>query len=136
MIDDRQKHLLFMAAEDMIVNGLNNGKVQIISSGYDLNQAKRYLQETYAKIALPVRYGQDTQTSGGGLFGKNKASSVDTDLARLLRDASVEEMLCKSEWLWNQHNAKCLENQLRRKHICQLHVLVKVIHRMLENRVT
>ena len=72
MIDDRQKHLLFMAAEDMIVNGLGGGKLQIISSGYDLNTAKKYLQETYAKIVLPAKYGQETQTSGGGFFGKNK----------------------------------------------------------------
>ncbi len=75
MIDDRQKHLLFMAAEDMIVNGLGGGKLQIISSGYDLYTAKKYLQETYAKIVLPAKYGQETQTSGGGFFGKNKKLS-------------------------------------------------------------
>lgn len=73
MIDDRQKHLLFMAAEDMVVNGLGGGKIQIISSGYDLNTAKRYLQETYNKIVLPAKYGQETQTSGGGFFERTKA---------------------------------------------------------------
>ena len=136
MIDDRQKHLLFMAAEDMIVNGLGGGKLQIISSGYDLNTAKKYLQETYAKIVLPAKYGQETQTSGGGFFGKNKSSAADADLARLLRDASVEEMLCKSEWLWNQHNDKGLEKPTAEEATYAVACLVKVIHRMLDKKGT
>ena len=136
MIDDRQKHLLFMAAEDMIVNGLGGGKLQIISSGYDLNTAKKYLQETYAKIVLPAKYGQETQTSGGGFFGKNKGSAADADLARLLRDASVEEMLCKSEWLWNQHNDKGLEKPTAEEATYAVACLVKVIHRMLDKKGT
>ena len=136
MIDDRQKHLLFMAAEDMVVNGLGGGKIQIISSGYDLNTAKRYLQETYNKIVLPAKYGQETQTSGGGFFGKNKGSAADADLARLLRDASVEEMLCKSEWLWNQHNDKGLEKPTAEEATYAVACLVKVIHRMLDKKGT
>jgi hypothetical protein len=134
MIDDRQKHLLFMAAEDMIVNGLNNGKVQIISSSYDLNQAKKYLQDTYAKTILPAKYGESTQQSSGGLFGKNKASAMDNDLARLLRDASVEEMLCKSEWLWNQHVEKNLEKPTPEEATYAVACLVKVVHRMLDKK--
>ena len=136
MIDDRQKHLLFMAAEDMIVNGLGGGKLQIISSGYDLNTAKKYLQETYAKIVLPAKYGQETQASGGGFFGKNKGSAADADLARLLRDASVEEMLCKSEWLWNQHNDKGHEKPTAEEATYAVACLVKVIHRMLDKKGT
>jgi hypothetical protein len=135
MIDDRQKHLLFMAAEDMIVNGLNNGKVQIISSGYDLNQAKKYLQDTYSKTILPAKYGETTtQSSGGSLFGKNKASAMDNDLLRLLRDASVEEMLCKSEWLWNQHTEKGLDKPTPEEATYAVACLVKVVHRMLDKK--
>lgn len=136
MIDDRQKHLLFMAAEDMIVNGLNNGRVQIISSSYDLNQAKRYLQETYSKIVLPAKYNSEaSQQSGGGrLFGKDKAPVLDADLTKLLRDAMIEEMLCKSEWLWNQHTAKGQDAPTPEEATYAVACLVKVVHRMLDKK--
>ena len=42
MIDDRQKTLVFMAAEDMIVNGLNGGKIAIINSNYEPRKAEKY----------------------------------------------------------------------------------------------
>lgn len=138
MIDDRQKHLLFMAAEDMIVNGLNNGRVQIISSSYDLNQAKRYLQETYAKIPLPAKYNGDASqgASAGRLFGKDKAPALDNDLVRLLRDAMIEEMLCKSEWLWNQHSSKGQDAPTPEEATYAVACLVKVVHRMLDKKST
>lgn len=137
MIDDRQKHLLFMAAEDMIVNGLNNGRVQIISSSYDLNQAKRYLQETYAKIVLPAKYQSEgaPQPGGGGkLFGKDKAPTLDNDLLRLLKNATIEEMLCKSEWLWNQHTAKGQDTPTPEEATYAVACLVKVVHTMLDKK--
>lgn len=135
MIDDRQKHLLFMAAEDMIVNGLNNGRVSIINSSYDLNQAKRYLQDTYTKIVLPAKYNSEgTQTSGGKFFGKDKGPALDTDLQRLLKNATIEEMLCKSEWLWNQHTAKGLDKPTPEEATYAVACLVKVVHRMLDRK--
>lgn len=137
MIDDRQKHLLFMAAEDMVVNGLSNGKVQIISSDYDLNQAKRYLQETYARIVLPAKYNQEQAgSSSGGLFGKSKSSTPENDLAKLLKDAAIEEMLCKSEWLWNQHTEKNRDKQTPEEATYAVACLVKAIHRMLDKKGT
>ncbi len=135
MIDDRQKHLLFMAAEDMIVNGLNGGKVPTISASYDLETAKKYLQDTYNKLVLPAKYGNEAvQSSGGGLFGKNKNSAVDADLQRLLRDATIEEMLCKSEWLWNQHTLKGVDKQTPEEATYAVACLVKVVHRMLDKK--
>lgn len=134
MIDDRQKHLLFMAAEDMIVNGLNNGKVQVINSNYDLNTAKKYLQETYSKIALPAKYGTDTSASSGKWFGKDKDGALGSDLLRLLRDAQVEEMLCKSEWLWHQHIDKAQEKPTPEEATYCVACLVKVVHRMLDKK--
>jgi hypothetical protein len=135
MIDDRQKLLLFMTAEDMVVNGLNGGKVAIINSSYDLNTAKKYLQDTYTKIVLPAKYKVgDTQASGGGLFGKNKGSALDADLQKLLRDATIEEMLCKSEWLWNQYTAKGNEKQTPEECTYAVACLVKVISRMLDKK--
>lgn len=135
MIDDRQKHLLFMAAEDMIVNGLNGGKVPTISASYDLETAKKYLQDTYNKLVLPAKYGNEAvQSSGGGLFGKNKNSAIDVDLQRLLRDATIEEMLCKSEWLWNQHTLKGVDKQTPEEATYAVACLVKVVHRMLDKK--
>ncbi len=135
MIDDRQKHLLFMAAEDMVVNGLNGGKVPTISASYDLETAKKYLQETYSKLVLPAKYGNETtQSSGGGLFGKNKNAAIDADLQRLLRDATIEEMLCKSEWLWNQHTLKGADKQTPEEATYAVACLVKVVHRMLDKK--
>jgi len=63
-------------------------------------------------------------------------SAADADLARLLRDASVEEMLCKSEWLWNQHNDKGLEKPTAEEATYAVACLVKVIHRMLDKKGT
>ena len=136
MIDDRQKHLLFMAAEDMVVNGLGNAKVQIISSNYDLNQAKAYLQETYSKIPVPAKYETENTTSSGGLFGKNKGAGVNADLTRLLRDATIEEMLCKAEWLWNQHTERNNDKQTPEEATYTVACLVKVINRMLDKKGT
>lgn len=137
MIDDRQKHLLFMAAEDMVVNGLGSGKLQIISSSYDLNRAKEYLQETYAKTPVPAKYeAESNSSSGGGLFGKNKGSSSSSDLARLLKDATVEEMLCKAEWLWNQHTEKNRDKPTPEEATYAVACLVRVIHRMLDKKGT
>ena len=138
MIDDRQKHLLFMAAEDMIVNGLNKGKTPIISSGYDLNTAKRYLQETYDKCVLPPKYETESAgtSGGGGFFGKNKGAAMSNDLLRLLRDATIEEMLCKSEWLWHQHVDKGLDKPTQEEATYSVACLVKVVNRILDKKGT
>ena len=39
MLDNRQKILLFMAAEDMVVNGLNSTKKMVLASSYDKRTA-------------------------------------------------------------------------------------------------
>ena len=135
MIDDRQKLLLFMTAEDMVVNGLNNGKVPIISNGYDLNTAKGYLQDTYSKIVLPAKYkSDDTPVSGGGIFGKNKSVPLSADLQKLMRNATCEEMLCKSEWLWNQYAEKKKDKQSPEESTFAVACLIKCINAMLDKK--
>lgn len=134
MLDDRQKMLLFMTAEDMVVNGLNNGKVPIISSGYDLNTAKGYLQDTYSKITLPAKYKVDDTPVSGGIFGKNKSVAISADLQRLLRNATCEEMLCKSEWLWNQYKEKNKEKQTPEECTYSVTCLIKCINTMLDKK--
>ena len=107
MIDDRQKTLIFMAAEDMIVNGLNGGRITVINSEYDPKVAEKHLAKTYADVVVPSRYRKvEASQGGGGLFGKKAAPAQDDDLKKLLDDSKIEEMLLKSEWLWHQHTTK------------------------------
>ena len=56
MIDDRQKALVFMTAEDMICNGLNSGRINIINNNYDPKVAEKQLIKTYAEIVVPAKY--------------------------------------------------------------------------------
>ena len=74
MIDDRQKALVFMTAEDMIVNGLNSGKINIINNNYDPKAAEKHLIKTYAEIVVPAKYKKnEAPQTGGKFFGKNSA---------------------------------------------------------------
>ena len=139
MIDDRQKTLVFMAAEDMIVNGLNGGRIAIINSEYDPKTAEKYLVKTYDEIAVPARYrkgGSDhNQKQGGGLFGRNSSSpSMDNDLKQLLDDSKIEEMLLKSEWLWNQHSTKGQSEQTPQEATYSVVCLVKATEKLLDKK--
>lgn len=71
MIDDRQKALVFMTAEDMICNGLNSGRINIINNNYDPKVAEKQLIKTYAEIVVPAKYKKaEAPQSGGKFFGK------------------------------------------------------------------
>ena len=116
MIDDRQKALVFMTAEDMISNGLNSGKINIINNNYDPKIAEKQLIKTYAEIVVPAKYKKnEVPQTGGKFFGKNSAPAMDPDLQKLLSDTKIEEMLLKSEWLWNQYEDKGNDQQTQRK---------------------
>ena len=135
MIDDRQKALVFMAAEDMIVNGLNGGRVNIINNNYDPKIAERYLIKTYSEIQVPAKYKKpEVQQSGGKLFGKSSAPSMDPDLKRLLSDTKIEEMLLKSEWLWYQYQDKGHDQQTPEEATYSVICLVKVVEKLLDKK--
>ena len=94
MIDDRQKALVFMTAEDMICNGLNSGRINIINNNYDPKVAEKQLIKTYAEIVVPAKYKKaEAPQSGGKFFGKNSGPAMDPDLQKLLSDTKIEEML-------------------------------------------
>ncbi len=105
LLEDRQKHLVFMAANDMVAHGLTNKDRPILSSGYEVDKAKKMLYETYSKINLPSRYEEVKQeTISKSRFGKTVASfGSSQDLNKLLANPQIEDLLCKSEWLWNQY---------------------------------
>ena len=137
MIDDRQKTLVFMAAEDMIVNGLNGGRINIINSEYDPKTAEKYLIKTYENVVVPSKYrkGDAGSGKGGGLFGRGVAApSMDNDLKQLLDDSKIEEMLLKSEWLWHQHDTKGQAEPSSQEATYSVVCLVKATEKLLDKK--
>lgn len=137
MIDDRQKTLVFMAAEDMIVNGLNGGRINIINSEYDPKIAEKHLIKTYENVVVPSKYrkGDSGSGKGGGLFGRGVASpSMDNDLKQLLDDSKIEEMLLKSEWLWHQHDTKGQAEPSSQEATYSVVCLVKATEKLLDKK--
>ena len=136
MIDDRQKTLVFMAAEDMIVNGLNGGRIAIISGDYDPKTAEKYLVKTYEDVAVPSRYkkGDSSQNKSGGIFGRSAVQSMDGDLKKLLDDSKIEEMLLKSEWLWHQHDTKGHAEQTPQEATYSVVCLIKATEKLLDKK--
>ena len=135
MIDDRQKTLVFMAAEDMIVNGLNGGRIAIINSDYDPRKAEKYLVKDYADVVVPAKYKKAEVPSGGGkLFGRSSAPAMDPDLRKLLDDSKIEEMLYKSEWLWYQYEDKGAEVQTTMEATYSVVCLIKAVEKLLDKK--
>ena len=135
MIEDRQKALVFMTAEDMITNGLNSGRVNIINNSYDPKKAERYLIKTYSELQVPAKYKKaEVQQSGGKLFGKNSVPAMDPDLKKLLSDTKIEEMLLKSEWLWYQYEEKGNVSQTPEESTYSVVCLIKVIEKLLDRK--
>ena len=135
MIDDRQKTLVFLAAEDMVANGLNGGRVAIINSNYDPKIAEKYLIKTFADVVVPSKYrrGEVGQQSGG-LFGRKVAPSMDPDLRKLLDDSKIEEMLLKCEWLWYQYEDKGEADQTPQEATYSVVCLVKAVEKLLDKK--
>ncbi len=135
MIDDRQKALVFMSAEDMISHGLNSGTVNIINNNYDPKKAERYLIKTYSEIQVPAKYKKaEASTGGGKLFGKAAAPTIDPDLKKLLSDTKIEEMLLKSEWLWYQYEDKGNDKQTPEESTYSVVCLIKVVEKLLDRK--
>lgn len=134
MIEDRQKALVFMAAEDMIANGLNNGRINIINNNYDPKIAEKHLIKTYAEVSVPAKYKKMETQAAGKLFGKGAAPAMDADLKKLLTDTKIEEMLLKSEWLWNQHQDKGIELQSPEEATYSVVCLIKVVEKLLDRK--
>ncbi len=135
MIDDRQKALVFMTAEDMIVNGLNSGKINIINNNYDPKAAEKHLIKTYAEIVVPAKYKKnEAPQTGGKFFGKNSAPAMEADLQKLLSDTKIEEMLLKSEWLWYQYEDKGNDQQTPEEATYSVVCLIKVVEKLLDRK--
>jgi len=139
MIDDRQKTLVFMAAEDMIINGLNSDRVQIISNTYDPKKAEKFLVKDFEDISLPPKYKKGDGSGvgrAGGLFGRAASPSMDADLRKLLDDSKIEEMLLKSEWLWYQYEDKGQDAQTPVEATYSVVCIIKAIEKLLDKKIS
>jgi hypothetical protein len=125
MLEDRQKHLVFLTADDMITNGLNDPNKYIISNSYDVAKAEKMVQKTFSEITLSVRYKKNGTAQKTGLFGKSVQS--DEGLNNLFANASIRDMLCKSEWLWNQYEEKGRDAQSPEEVTYSVACLVKAV---------
>ena len=130
LLEDRQKHLVFLAADDMIRHGLENKNKIVLSSDYEEEHARKMFTETYNRINLPARYekpkSEPVTTSKFG-FGKSSAPVVATDVHKLLDNPQIKDMVCKSEWLWNQYANKGKEKQTEEEVTYSVACLVKVV---------
>ena len=130
LLEDRQKHLVFLAADDMVRNGLNSRDKNILSSDFSMEQARRMFGETYNKISLPSRYETEKKEQSSGPkfgFGKSAQPATNSDLNQLYGHSGIEEMLCKSEWLWNQYKIKGKDKQNETECTYSVACLVRVV---------
>lgn len=130
LLEDRQKHLVFLAADDMIHHGLENKDKIVLSSDYDEERARKMFTETYNRINLPAKYEkpktEQTTTSKFG-FGKSAAPAVNTDVHKLFDNPQTKDLVCKSEWLWNQYLDKGNDKQTEEEVTYSVACLVKVV---------
>ncbi|MBR1599808.1 MAG: hypothetical protein IJ661_12985 [Lachnospiraceae bacterium] len=133
LLEDRQKHLVFLAADDMIRNSLNGKDKSIINSDYSMEQAKKMFGETYNKINLPTRYAAEKHETAAPKFGFGKATApaANSDLMRMYNHSGIEEMLCKSEWLWNQYKLKNRDKQSDEEATYSVACLVRVVEMLI-----
>lgn len=126
MLEDRQKHLIFITADDMIASGINDSSKYILSNGYDPLKAEKMLAKTFSEVTLPVRYRKNAPAQRASLFGKGTAQ-LDDDLKTLLQNKGIHDMLCKGEWLWNQYMEKGNDAQSPEEVTYSVACLVKVV---------
>lgn len=134
LLEDRQKHLVFLAADDMIRHGLNDKESRILHDSYNIDKARKMFQETYTKINLPSKYDvSKTETPAAApkfSFGKVVASATNNtspELAKMFANLQMEELLCKSEWLWNQYLEKGAARQSEEEGTYSVACLIKVV---------
>ncbi len=125
MLEDRQKHLVFMAAEDMVKNGVEQAKVQVMSNGYDPRKVEKQLQRAYEGIVLSNKY--TPVQSGGFKFG----GGGNDEFKKLMSNAKVADCVSKSEWLWNQYVEKGQDAATKEERTYSVAYLIKAVEELL-----
>lgn len=132
LLEDRQKHLVFLAADDMIKHGLNDKNSRILHDSYNIDRARKMFQDTYGKINLPSKYDSNKHEAPVSTpkfgFGKATVSNNQSpELAKMFANLQMEELLCKSEWLWNQYQEKGTARQSEEEGTYSVACLIKVV---------
>ena len=102
LLEDRQKQLVFMAAEDLVENGLKGRDKVVLNTTYEEEKGKKLFSDYYAKIYVPDLNEPD-RVESTSKFGFGKNTAVHPDVNKMFENRQLAEMLSKSEWLWNQH---------------------------------
>lgn len=136
LLEDRQKHLVFMAARDMIAHGVNNAKTTVIGNSYDSRKAEQYLAKTFSDITLPSRYGvvQQPQTTSKFGFGKHNNNAEHQEYRKLMANSEVADMLCKSEWLWYQYIERGKDKQTKEEVTYSVACLIRIVELMIARK--
>ena len=89
--------------------------------------------EAYNRINLPTRYASEKHETAAPKFGFGKAAAPATnmDLTRMYNHSGIEEMLGKSEWLWNQYKFKNREKQTEEEATYSVACLVRVVEMLI-----
>ncbi len=135
LLEDRQKHLVFLAADDMIRHGLNDKNSRILHDSYNIDRARKMFRDTYSKINLPSKYDAGRQEaptatpkfSFGKAVSSSSSGSNSPELNKMFGNLQIEEMLCKSEWLWNQYLDKGAARQTEEEGTYSVACLIKVV---------
>lgn len=136
LLEDRQKHLVFMAARDMIAHGVNNAKTTVIGNSYDSRKAEQYLAKTFSDITLPSRYGAapQPQTTSKFGFGKHNNTSENQDYKKLMANSEIADMLCKSEWLWYQYLERGKDKQTQEEVTYSVACLIRIVELLIARK--
>lgn len=132
MLEDRQKHLVFMTADDMIQNGLENGKINIINTNYDTKKAEKFFMKSYNEVVLSGRYKPVAES--GGRFGFGGGGAKEDEARRLLKNPKLAEMIFKAEWLWFQFMDKDKEQQSPEERTYSIACLIKAVEIMISRK--
>ncbi|MDE5966690.1 MAG: hypothetical protein K2G89_07645 [Lachnospiraceae bacterium] len=136
LLEDRQKHLVFMAARDMIAHGVNNAKTTVIGNSYDSRKAEQYLAKTFSDITLPSRYAaaQQPQTTSKFSFGKHNNNAENQEYRKLMANSEVADMLCKSEWLWYQYIERGKDKQTQEEVTYSVACLIRIVELLIARK--
>lgn len=134
LLEDRQKHLVFLVADDMFNRGLNNKDRQILSIAYNPDRSRKMFQDTYNSIVLPSKYDAAKQ-EGGSKFGFGKSSnSGANELNKMFANPEILDALCKSEWLWNQYSETGKDKQTEEECTYSVACLIKVVELLISRQ--
>ena len=121
LLEDRQKHLVFMTAADMIRDCVEYSDIQVLSTAYEPKKAEKLLTKTYSNISLSSnKYQMPSRIFGGN-----------DNLKKLLANPRVADCVCKSDWLWFQYIDKRNDHATKEERTYAVAYLIKAIEEII-----